>query len=303
MAADERSLPAARATADSARPGRSFRRRVVRLLIIAVATYAGVCAVLYVFQRRLVYFPTRQYDLTPGDVGLEFEDLTLTTADGVAIAAWYVQHPQARGSVLHCHGNAGNMSGRVDDLLAFHQMGYSVLLFDYRGYGRSEGRPDEQGTYEDAEAARRFLVEEKGESPQRLIIFGRSLGGAVAIELARRHRPAALIVEASFTNLPVIGQRQYPFVPVKWLSRFHYDSINKVGGISCPKLFIHASEDELVPFDNGRRLYEAAAQPRQFIKTPGGHNTGGFLYAQTYLDQLERFLGQALRRRADRRPP
>jgi predicted acyl esterase len=138
-------MPTAEEAADAQPVKRrmSLRRLTVRLAIIIVTTYAGVCALLFIFQSRLVYWPNAKYDLTPADVGLAFEPVTITTADGVKIAAWYAPHPQGRGTVLHCHGNARNMSDRVEDMLALHHMGYNVLLFDYRGYGASEGQPSE----------------------------------------------------------------------------------------------------------------------------------------------------------------
>jgi pimeloyl-ACP methyl ester carboxylesterase len=266
------------------------KRTLLRLLIIVVLTYVGVCGVLFVVQDSLIYFPTSEYGLTPADMGLDYEDVTLNTGDGVSIAAWYTPHARPRGTVLHCHGNARNMSDRVSDVLALHQAGFNVLLFDYRGYGRSEGSPSEMGTYQDAEAAWRFLVEQMGESPERMVIFGRSLGGGVAVELALRHRPVALIVEASFTSLPETAARHYPFLPVRWLCRHRYASIEKVGRIDCPKLFIHARDDELVPFAIGRWLYEAASEPKQFIETPGGHNDGGYLYNEDITKQVQDFL-------------
>ena len=245
-------------------------------------------------QARLIYFPTRDYDSTPADVGLPFEDLTLLAGDGVAIAAWYVPHPEARGSIIFCHGNAGNISDRLLTVTLLHQAGYNVLIFDYRGYGRSKGRPSEEGTYLDAQAAWRHLSETLAEPAERIAIVGRSLGGAVAIELARRHTPGALVVESTFTSLVDVGRLHYPWLPVRWLLRYRYDSIAKVGHLGCPKLFFHGEDDGLIPLDMGRRLYEAAAEPKRFIETPGGHNSSGFTHSPDYAKQLATFLNEAL---------
>lgn len=281
-----------------------MKKRAKRLLAVAVLTYLGVCVVITFLQSRLVYFPTRGYDATPADVGLQFEDLTLETSDGVSIAAWYLPHPDPMGSIIFCHGNAGNMADRLHSLKLLHDMGLSVLIFDYRGFGRSEGRPSEEGTYQDAEAAWRYLIETRGEKPGRVVLFGRSLGGAVAIELARRHAengrragqplqeggPAALVVESTFTNLVDIGRLHYRFLPVRLLLSYRYASIEKVSEINCPKLFFHGRDDTLIPLANGRKLFDAAAEPKQFIETPGEHNEAGFAYSREFTERLKGFL-------------
>jgi len=268
--------------------------RVRRLVIVVVLAYLGVCVLARLLQSWLMYFPTRGYPTTPSDLGLDFEDLTLKTGDGVSIAAWFVPHADPKGTVIFCHGNAGNISDRLDSVKLLHNMGVNVLIFDYRGYGRSEGRPSEQGTYKDAEAAWRYLVDTRGELPQQVVLFGRSLGGAVAIDLAKRHHPGALVVESTFTSAVDVGRLHYPLLPVRLLLSYRYDSISKVPHITCPKLFLHGRDDTLIPFDNGLKLFEAAAGPKQFIETPGGHNEGGFTYSREYTDRLERFLSDAL---------
>ena len=186
-------------------------------------------------------------------------------------------------------------------------MGIGVLIFDYRGFGLSEGRPTERGTYEDADAAWRYLIETRGERPERVVLFGRSLGGAVAIELARRlmnrptepgkpgvagsvPQPAALVVESTFTSILDIGRVHYPFLPIRLLVTYRYASIEKVGHISCPKLFMHGRDDTLIPLSNGRKLFEAAAEPKRFIETPGEHNEAGFTYSPEFTDRLRAFL-------------
>lgn len=270
-------------------------RRLLKVgLTTVVATYVVICLVIFSLQARLIYFPDRHYWTTPAESGLPFEDLVLATEDGLSIAAWYVPHTRPKGTVLFCHGNAGNMADRIQSLKTFHYLGYNVLIFDYRGYGRSEGKPNERGTYRDAEAAWCHLIETQGELPERVVLFGRSLGGAVAIDLATRHAPGALVVESTFTSLVDIGKRQYPFLPVGLLCAYRYESIDKVSGLSCPKLFIHGTDDELVPLNNARRLFAAAAEPKEFIETPGGHNTGGFEYNPDFTRKLERWLDGVL---------
>jgi fermentation-respiration switch protein FrsA (DUF1100 family) len=269
--------------------------RIARILAGALFILLGVCVVLSLLQTHLIYFPTRAYSATPADAGLDYEDLTLKTGDGLAIAAWYVPHAAPIGSVIICHGNAGNISDRLFSIEALHRMGLNVLIFDYRGYGRSEGRPGEQGTYTDAQAAWRYLTETRGEPTDRIVLFGRSLGGAVAIDLAARATPAALVVESTFTSLVDVGRRHYPFLPVRLLLTHRYESIAKVPRITCPKLFIHGREDELIPFDNGLTLFQAAAEPKQFLETPGGHNEAGFTYSPELTDRLAEFLTKTLK--------
>ena len=264
--------------------------RVRRLLIVAVATYVGVCVLITALQTRLIYFPSREYEAYPPDVGLAFDDLTLHTSDGVNIAAWYIPHDRPMGSVIFFHGNAGNMADRLHSIKVLHDMGLNILIIDYRGYGRSEGKPSETGTYEDAEAAWRYLTETKGEAPNRVVLFGRSLGGAIAIELATRHQAAALVVESTFTSLRDIGRLHYRFLPVGLILTYRYESLAKVPRITCPKLFFHGRDDTLIPLENGRRLFEAAAEPKEFVETPGEHNEGGFTYSPEFGRRLEEFL-------------
>lgn len=273
---------------------KSWTRRVVRLAAIVILTYVGVCVLVSLLQSKLIYFPSREYHSTPADVGLSFEDLTLTTDDGLGIAAWYVPRNEAKGTVIFCHGNAGNMADRLFIMQFFHKLGYHVFIFDYRGYGRSEGQPEEEGTYLDALAAWRFVQETKNEPPSRIVIVGRSLGGAVAIDLALRHPPAALVVEATFTSLTDVGRFHYPLLPVRWLLRYRYESIDKVSRLDCPKQFYHGRDDTLIPLENGRKLFEAAAEPKEFIETPGGHNSAGFAWSSEYTERLAMFLDEAI---------
>ncbi len=265
-------------------------KRLVRLGWVVALTYLGVCVLVSLLQARLIYFPTRGYPTTPADAGLSFEDLRLKTRDGVSIAAWYIPHPDPKGSVLYCHGNAGNMSDRLHSIKLLHDMGISVLIFDYRGFGLSDGRPTERGTYEDADAAWRYLIETRREPPERVVLFGRSLGGAVAIELARRHTPGGLAVKSTFTSLLDIGRVHYRFLPIRFLLTYRYASIEKVGELTCPKLFMHGRDDTLIPPSNGRKLFDAAADPKKFIETPGEHNEAGFTYSPEFTDRLRAFL-------------
>ncbi len=274
--------------------------RVVRLLVIAAATtvaaYLLMCLAVYLLQARLVYLPHRTLLATPDDVGLPYERVALAAADGVALAAWFLPVEDARGVVLLCHGNAGNLSHRLDTLRILHGLRVSTLIFDYRGYGQSEGTPSEEGTYRDAEAAWRWLVEQKRAKPERIIVFGRSLGGGVASWLAAEREPAALVLESTFTSLPDVGASLYPFLPVRLLARIHYPTLERMAAIECPVLVVHSPDDELIPYSHGRALFDAALGPKHFLELEGDHNNGFELTGQAYADGLDAFLTRCLGR-------
>ena len=266
------------------------------LLVISglVIVYVLLIAYVYVKQGSMLYFPLKDIETTPLAIGLDYQDLTLRTKDGVDISAWYVPAKNARGFVLFCHGNAGNISHRLDSIRIFHGLGLGVLIFDYRGYGRSKGAPDEEGTYRDAEAAWDYLVNSLHVNPEKVIFFGRSLGSAVAAETALQKQEGVLIMESGFTSVPDLGSNFYPYLPVRLLSKYRYASIEKVGKIKMPKLFIHSPEDEIVPYEQGRRLFERAGEPKEFLQLAGGHNEGFLLSGRTYIEGLDGFLSQYL---------
>jgi uncharacterized protein len=263
---------------------------------IVVLVYVGLLVLLFLFQSRLVYFPSRDVSMTPRTFGMAFEDVTLETEDGVKIHGWYVPADDAKGTVLFFHGNGGNISHRLPTLQTFREMGLNTLIVDYRGYGRSEGSPSEKGTYRDAEAAWKWLTETKKVPPDKLVIFGRSLGGAVASHLALQHPPAGLVLESSFTSIPDMGARLYWYLPIRLLSRFQYNTRKNVAAVHCPVLIVHSPDDEIVPFDNGRSLFDAANEPKQFLEITGGHNEGFLESGERYEKPLGAFLHECLRK-------
>ncbi|MCX5796650.1 MAG: alpha/beta hydrolase [Elusimicrobia bacterium] len=242
------------------------------------------------FERINLFFPSRDMEADPGALGLAFEDLRLMAADGTSVHGWFVPLASESPVVVFCHGNAGNISHRLDKLGALRRAGASVLLFDYRGYGRSSGRPDEQGTYLDAEAAYRWLAEEKQVPAGRIVIHGESLGGAVALELALRRRAAGLVLESTFTSVVDMCRRIFPFLPAQLIVRFRYDTLSKIPRLSCPLLVMHSPDDDIVPFAMGRRLYEAAPGPKAFLAMRGGHNDGFLDTGPAYEKAIADFL-------------
>jgi len=269
--------------------------RVVRVLGLA---YAGTIIVLYLLQSKMLYFPQREIEMTPGDAALVYEDVTLQSSDGVKIAGWYVPAGPQSPVVLFCHGNAGNISHRIESLAQFNRLGLSVLIFDYRGYGQSAGKCSEKGTYLDAEAAWRYLTEGRRIAPERIIVFGRSLGGAIAAHLARDHAPGALIVESSFTSVPDRAAEMLPLLPVRWLCRFRYSTAEYVREVDCPLLVVHSVDDELIGYHHGRRIYEAASPPKELLSINGGHNDGFIVSQEKYLAGLTKFLDEHIRPQA-----
>jgi len=285
----------------------------VIIVVTLVAVYAGIVVLLAVFQSRLVYFPTRTIEATPDSCGLPYEAVVFkaraaggrpmpngqfgdrsSRAAGTKLVGWFVPAKDARGALLFCHGNAGNISHRMESLALFHRLGLSTFIFDYRGYGESEGAPSEKGTYLDAQAAWDYLVNERKVPPERIVVFGRSLGGAIAAWVAKEQKPAALIVESAFTSLPDVGARLYPFLPVRLISRFRYSTRDYVRQVKCPVLVIHSPDDELIAYRFGRAVFEAANEPKEFFEISGSHNDGFSVTGQRYIAGLDAFLSKHL---------
>jgi fermentation-respiration switch protein FrsA (DUF1100 family) len=255
--------------------------------------YGTICAYVFFMQDRLIYYPnlpSRAVTASPRDLGLEYEDVAITTSDNIRLHGWFVPAQKERGVLLFFHGNAGNISHRLDSIEIFHNLGLSILIIDYRGYGKSQGKVSEQGTYLDAEAAWQHLTRKRSIPAENIVIFGRSLGGSIAAYLAARQQPAALILESSFTSVPDMGAHLYPILPVRLLSRFSYDTQAALKSITCPLLVIHSPHDEIIPFVNGRTLFETANEPKSFLKIRGDHNEGFLASGPIYLKGLDNFI-------------
>lgn len=276
---------------DAGTPMATLRRMLTSLLIIALAVWLLLAVFVYFMQPSLVYFPLRELDFTPAAVELPYQEVQLTTADGERLHAWWIERADAHGALLFLHGNGGNISHRLDSIRLFHEAGLSVLIPDYRGYGASSGRPGERGTYLDAEAAWHHLVDALGVEPERVVIYGESLGGAIASWLASRVRCGALLITAGFTSVEDMGRHYYPYLPVRWLVRIRYPGIEHIRAAKCPVLIMHSPTDEIVPFEMGQRLFEAAPAPKEFLELAGGHNDGFILSSERVTRAMHRFLG------------
>lgn len=269
--------------------------RMIGAILAGIATIYGLFVLfMYLFQERFIYFPVRMWVGAPTEVGLAYEDVWLTTADGVKLSAWYIPATDARGTILYLHGNAGNISHRLGFIRILHDLGLNTLMIDYRGYGQSEGGPpSETGTYLDAEAAWHYLRQERNTPATEIIIWGSSLGGGIASWLAEKHPPQALILLSTFTSAVDMGRQQYPFLPVRWMARVHYDNLSRMPHLTCPVLIIHSPDDEIIPYSQAERLFAAAPEPKTFIKTHGGHNSF-WINKPSYRHQLNQFITQSL---------
>jgi len=299
---------------------------LIYFAVLLFIAYLGWGVTLYIMQPKLLYFPVRQMPYTPAEVGLDFENIIFKTADGLRLSGWYVPAPletrreksltgsvqagdsfptgpaeNSQFTILFCHGNGGNMMHCLDSIDIFHDLGLNCFIFDYRGYGNSEGKPGEEGTYLDAEAAYKWLTEEKKISPDNIIAFGRSLGGSIAAHLATKRRVGALVIESTFTSYVDIGRKFYPYMPVRWFARFSYNTVQYIKEVLCPVVLIYSRDDEVVPFEFGLELYEAANEPKKFVEIFGGHNDGflvsGEIYKNTW-KSLKEYKRRPLSRRA-----
>ena len=270
----------------------NYAKTILRIGVFFSAIYLLILLIMWMSQERSIFLTDvgREPIGTPSDIGLTWQSVTLTTEDDLQLDAWWLPHEEPRASLLFLHGNAGNISHRLPSLAQFHQLGLAVLILDYRGYGRSEGKPSEAGTAMDADAGWRWLKDNSGHDPDRFIIFGRSLGSAVAAELASRTDSAALILESPFRSMPELGQQLYPWLPVKLLARIHYPTAEYVTQREMPLLVIHSKDDELVPFREGEKVYELANLPKQLLVIHGGHNTGFLDSEAIYLQGIDGFL-------------
>ena len=271
-----------------------MRGLAIALLFLALL-YAALSAFMWIRQESMLFLPgmpTRQLVASPADIGLGYEALSIVTADGEQLDAWFIPAPDTRGALLFLHGNAGNISHRLDSLRIFNRLGLAVLILDYRGYGRSTGQPSERGTYEDARAAWRHLVEERGIPAERIVIFGRSLGGAVATWLATEYEPRGLIVESTFRSVPDLAAEIYWFLPVRRLARIEYPVESMMSSVTAPVLVVHSREDEIIPFHHGEALHMAAGERARMLELRGGHNTGFLQSQRQYVEGIGAFLDE-----------
>ena len=267
--------------------------RLLTLALPLALTYGALVLAAYLGQNRLMHLPHmpgRELVATPRDIGLDYESLRITTEDGVLLHGWLVPHPDARATLIFFHGNAGNISHRLASLRQFHGLKLSVLLFDYRGYGESEGKPGEAGLHRDAAAVLAYARDVRGLEARDLVLFGRSMGAALAAWCARQADVGAVILESGFTSAPALAADLYPFLPARLLTRLRYPTLEYVAHARSPVLVVHSRDDEIIPFEHGQRLYEAAPAPKAFLELRGSHNRAFIESEASYLRGLDVFL-------------
>jgi len=266
-------------------------RVVFRILLIVALSFAALLSYMVGFENQFIYFPDQVVQQRPSDIGLQFEETYFQAADGERLHGWFMPRQAARFTVLHFHGNAGNISHRLSLYHRWHMMGLSVFAFDYRGYGKSTGKPDEMGLYDDARAAWLQLTENRGISPKAIIITGRSLGAAVAAKLAGEVEAAGLALETPFTSIPDMAAYHYPMLPLRWLVRSQYDIETMVKSLHMPLLLVSAGNDEIVAAGMAGRIFAAANEPKTQQLLTGGHNDFDMrsdrAYSKTWLNWLK----------------
>lgn len=257
-------------------------------IIIAVVLISGY---IRYFEYRSLYFPMKEIEIDPSAVGLDYEDVYFETDDGVKINAWFVPVPlkDSRFTLLFSHGNGGNICHRVEKIAMLNQLGLDVFIFDYRGYGKSSGRPSEKGFYKDIEAAYDYLVTKKNIQPERIVAYGESLGGPVALELARKKKVRALIAESTFTSTMDMARALYPIFP-SFLMAEKFDSLAKIKDVKIPKLIIHSKNDDIVPFSLSLKLFNVAPEPKRHLVLMGSHNSAYVDSKDVYLSGIREFL-------------
>lgn len=261
--------------------------RAVRVVVVA---YLSILLLVMWLEESLIFFPSK---FPAGDwdiAGLPVENAEFTAADGTRLHGWYISHPQPTAQILFLHGNAGNVTDRVDALQRlYHDVEASVLILDYRGYGKSDGQPSEQGVLQDARAARAWLAKRAGVAESEVVLLGESLGGGVAVALAAELRPRALVLQSTFTSLPDMAAFHYPFLPAQWLMRSQLNSLATMQHCPAPLFQCHGTADEVVPFEQGERLFAASpAKRKDFVELPAGRHND-WLPAHYYI-RLREFL-------------
>lgn len=269
-------------------PPRTWNRRVRRTFVMMAMGYLFFVGFLVVFENELVYLPGSPSNWHEPE-GFRAEDVTLIAADGTSLHAWWIPHEGSEGALLFCHGQMGNLSWRGFLMKRLQRLGMSILIFDYPGFGKSEGDPSEQGCYDAADAAYDWLVEEKKIPAERIVIMGKSLGSGPATDLASRRPNHALVLAMGFTSTPDVALHLMPFVPAQWLMRNRFDNLSKIGRCRGAVFVTHGDKDRKIPCWQSRRLFEAAPEPKKFVLREGvGHEVR--CLTDECIDELADFL-------------
>ena len=261
---------------------------IAKLLTVFLLIYLVFGVFLFFNQKNIIFFPAKKMRQKPAN--LNIEEVYFTTQDKIKLHAWFLDH-KADKTVLFFHGNAGNISYRLNQLKVFKKLNLNALIFDYRGYGKSDGAiSKEENLYTDSAAAYNYLLKEKSIHPTKIVIWGRSLGGALAIDIAQYQDLAAVIIESTFSSALEVAQKKFWFLPVNLLARFHFRNDKKINNIKSKILIIHSKDDQVIPWSHGKYLFAKAPKPKKFLEIKGTHNYGFLESYDLYLAEIKKFL-------------
>lgn len=281
------------------------------ILIIIIIFFLFWIFIRY-YQTHGIYFPTKEIHYTPNQLGLEYREINFNATDKVQLNGWFIPNRNSNFILLFCHGNAGNISHRLDLIKLFHSIDLNVFIFDYRGYGKSNATPSEDGFYRDALGAYNYLTNEMKYEPEKIVIYGKSIGANVAINLASRVKAAALISDSAFCSAIHMSKTIFPFLPKEWINKaatskfiqknlkklrillIKFDALSKIKNIKMPKLIIHSKDDEMIPFTQGKKLFKATSEPKEFYPLHGGHNESIIMHKMEYSRKISNFLEEYL---------
>jgi fermentation-respiration switch protein FrsA (DUF1100 family) len=267
-----------------------MKRKMLGSILTSICILILLGGWLYYQQSAMIFYPMSRLDATPVDWGLEYEDVVLQADDGTRLHGWYIPNVDSGRVLLFFHGNAGNISHRGESVEIFHRLGLNVFIIDYRGYGKSEGTPSEAGLYSDARAAWQYLNEKKEFGKDDIVVFGRSLGGAVATNLAAEFQPGALIVESSFSSAKDMAGELFPLISYLVPMRFQFNSLENIQQVRSPLLVLHSPDDEIIPYHLGKKVFQAGNEPKLFVDMKGDHNSGFLLSQPDYEQSIKKFL-------------
>ena len=259
-----------------------------------VGGYGAICGLVYKYQDSLIYFPSDYMATDPAAAGLNFEDFSVEVSPDVTVTGWIVEKDPSAPWILQFHGNAGNISNRVDHLRLFNELGFNGVVFDYRGYGKSTGTPSEAGLGAVGLAVVEYLKEERGVDPNCLVYWGESLGGGVAAAVSVKEEPRALILKSTFTSVPDMAAEVYPFLPVRMLAKTRFDTKELVPNFLFPKLVVHGHADTVIPFQHGQRLFQLCLEPKTFLRVERGHNDSPMELGDEFKATVKKFVSDSV---------
>ncbi len=262
----------------------------MKIIIVILILVIILKLVFVYFEAKSLYIPTHDIKGNPSNLGLKYEEVNFTAKDGVVLNGWFIPVEGAKFTFLYCHGNWGNISDRLDKIKFFNKLGVNYFIFDYRGFGKSDGKPTENGLYNDAQAAFDYLLTRKDINKEKIVVYGKSLGGPIAADLCVRRKVFAMVLEGSFASVVRRAQQKIPFLPMGFLVGQRFDCLSKVKKIAIPKLIVHGKKDEIIPFLDGELIFRQAQDPKQFLSFDGGHNDDIYITSQDYKEVLGEFL-------------